>query len=100
MPPPPPNTKHGPPQPDSSYQAFSGPEFNHLKRIEPLKILDLWFAGDAIQLTSFLRSIHDVLGVPSSKTRLDGWSGYLVTSASAPWKTSNIQHPHKIGIIL
>ncbi|PLW38865.1 hypothetical protein PCASD_09871 [Puccinia coronata f. sp. avenae] len=49
------------PQMDASFHQFTGQEFDHLKRIEPLKIPDLWFAGDAVQLTSFLRSIRDFL---------------------------------------
>ncbi|PLW38556.1 hypothetical protein PCASD_10806 [Puccinia coronata f. sp. avenae] len=49
------------PQPDTSFHQFTGQEFDHLKRIEPLKIPELWFAGDAVQLTSFLRSIRDFL---------------------------------------
>ncbi|PLW04666.1 hypothetical protein PCASD_26771, partial [Puccinia coronata f. sp. avenae] len=58
-PPPPPPTGH-----DSSFHSLSGQEFNHLRRIEPLKIPDLWFSGDAVQLTSFLRAIPDLNGVP------------------------------------
>ncbi|PLW41114.1 hypothetical protein PCASD_11821 [Puccinia coronata f. sp. avenae] len=65
------STYHMPPLPDSghprgathnqSYHPFSNPEINHLKRIEPLKIPDLWFAGNTVQLTSFLRAIQDFL---------------------------------------
>ncbi|PLW57880.1 hypothetical protein PCANC_00958 [Puccinia coronata f. sp. avenae] len=63
MPPPPnpPGGSLGHSRPDKSYQPFMGLEFNQLKRIEPLKIPDLWFAGDAIQLTLFLRAIWDFL---------------------------------------
>ncbi|PLW20352.1 hypothetical protein PCASD_10710 [Puccinia coronata f. sp. avenae] len=49
------------PQPDLAFHHFTGQEFDHLKRIEPLKIPDLWFAGNAVQLTSFLRSIQEFL---------------------------------------
>ncbi|PLW22102.1 hypothetical protein PCASD_17039 [Puccinia coronata f. sp. avenae] len=35
------------PQPDALFHHSTGQEFDHLKRIEPLKIPDLWFAGNA-----------------------------------------------------
>jgi hypothetical protein len=49
------------PQPDALFHHSTGQEFDHLKRIEPLKIPDLWFAGNAVQLTSLLWSIQDFL---------------------------------------
>ncbi|KNZ64528.1 hypothetical protein VP01_1019g9 [Puccinia sorghi] len=36
------------------YQATLAAEFDHLSRLEPLKIKDLWFTGDSTQLLSFL----------------------------------------------
>jgi hypothetical protein len=47
--------------PDNMFQAPMGPEFAHIARLEPLKIQDLWFAGDLAQLGSFLRSMRNFL---------------------------------------
>ncbi|KAI7950664.1 hypothetical protein MJO29_009338 [Puccinia striiformis f. sp. tritici] len=62
-----PNTHDVPPhlQPNS-YQPPTNPEFRHLAQLEPLKIKDLWFAGDANQLISFLRHIRDFMRLRSS----------------------------------
>ncbi|KAH9453513.1 hypothetical protein Pst134EA_024380 [Puccinia striiformis f. sp. tritici] len=62
-----PNTHDVPPhlQPNS-YQPPTNPEFGHLAQLEPLKIKDLWFAGDANQLISFLRHIRDFMRLRSS----------------------------------
>ncbi|PLW12523.1 hypothetical protein PCANC_23012 [Puccinia coronata f. sp. avenae] len=69
------------PQPDASFHQFTGQEFYHLKQIEPLKILDLWFAGNAVQLTSFLRSIWDFLQPRENKRHpapTENWYNLLV----------------------
>ncbi|PLW09922.1 hypothetical protein PCASD_21478 [Puccinia coronata f. sp. avenae] len=53
--PPPP---HGP---AGYYRAPGAPEFNHLARMEPMKIPDLWFSGEPSHLLTFLRAICDFL---------------------------------------
>lgn len=52
--------------PEPAYRAPMDAEFDHLSRLEPLKIKDLWFAGDAAHLLSFLRTIRDFLRPRSS----------------------------------
>ncbi|PLW52259.1 hypothetical protein PCASD_00019 [Puccinia coronata f. sp. avenae] len=52
--------------PDPTFHGPTGPEFAHIARLEPLKIQDLWFAGDSGQLGGFLRSIRDFLRPRSS----------------------------------
>ncbi|KAA1123047.1 hypothetical protein PGTUg99_014222 [Puccinia graminis f. sp. tritici] len=52
--------------PSASYHAPAAPEFDHLSRLEPLKIKDLWFSGDSAHLLSFLRHIRDFLRPRSS----------------------------------
>ncbi|KNZ60065.1 uncharacterized protein VP01_1617g1 [Puccinia sorghi] len=65
--PPPPVEQHAPFTGDGvnqqayRYQAHSAPEFEHLSRLEPMKIKDLWFSGDLAQLLSFLPHIWDFL---------------------------------------
>ncbi|KAI9625982.1 hypothetical protein H4Q26_015970 [Puccinia striiformis f. sp. tritici PST-130] len=48
------------------YQPPTNPEPEHFSQLEPLKIKDLWFAGDANQLILFLRHIRDFLRLRSS----------------------------------
>ncbi|PLW37472.1 hypothetical protein PCASD_10663 [Puccinia coronata f. sp. avenae] len=36
--------------PDPTFHGPTGPEFAHIARLEPLKIQDLWFAGDSAQV--------------------------------------------------
>ncbi|PLW17500.1 hypothetical protein PCASD_16715 [Puccinia coronata f. sp. avenae] len=63
--------------PDPTFHGPTGPEFAHIARLEPLKIQDLWFAGDLGQLGPFLRNIRDFLRPCSSlfqsKTRRVVW---------------------------
>ncbi|KNZ48807.1 uncharacterized protein VP01_53g5 [Puccinia sorghi] len=82
---PPPQPPHGPLQPAGSltghreapphvapqessgiYRAPVAAEFDHLSRMEPLKIKDLWFSGDSAHLLSFLRHVRDFLRPRSS----------------------------------
>ncbi|PLW15292.1 hypothetical protein PCASD_17031 [Puccinia coronata f. sp. avenae] len=56
LPPPPP--PHGP---SGHYWAPGAPEFDHLARMEPIKIPDLWFSGEPSHLLTFLRLICDFL---------------------------------------
>ncbi|KAI9623693.1 hypothetical protein H4Q26_014420 [Puccinia striiformis f. sp. tritici PST-130] len=48
------------------YQPPTNPEPEHFSQLEPLKIKDLWFGGDADQLILFLRHIRDFLRLRSS----------------------------------
>ncbi|PLW23496.1 hypothetical protein PCASD_13624 [Puccinia coronata f. sp. avenae] len=41
--------------PDPTFHGPMGLKFSHIAQLEPLKIQDLWFAGDLAQLGSFLR---------------------------------------------
>lgn len=43
------------------YQPPTTQEFSHLSRLEPLKLLDVWFSGNASNLTLFLRTIRNFL---------------------------------------
>ncbi|KNZ56310.1 uncharacterized protein VP01_2437g1, partial [Puccinia sorghi] len=45
----------------SDYLPPTAPEFGHLSRLEPLKLPDVWFSGDASKLSSFLRTVRDFL---------------------------------------
>ncbi|PLW40620.1 hypothetical protein PCANC_13025 [Puccinia coronata f. sp. avenae] len=60
-PPPPP-----PPPLTGTYRAPGAPEFDHLARLEPIKLPDVWFSGEPSQLLTFLRAIRDFLQPRSS----------------------------------
>ncbi|PLW57479.1 hypothetical protein PCANC_02619 [Puccinia coronata f. sp. avenae] len=45
--------------PNPTFHGPMGPKFSHIAQLEPLKIQELWFAGDLAQLGSFLRSVRD-----------------------------------------
>ncbi|POW19248.1 hypothetical protein PSHT_04869 [Puccinia striiformis] len=64
-----PNTHAPPPPPHlqpNPYQPPTNSQFEYLVRLEPLKIKDLWFSGDANQLISFLWHIRDFLRLRST----------------------------------
>ncbi|KNZ58750.1 uncharacterized protein VP01_1869g1 [Puccinia sorghi] len=56
----------GPVAPDAGYHPPANQEFSHLSRLEPLKLQDVWFSGDSLQLASFLRTIRNFLRPRSS----------------------------------
>jgi hypothetical protein len=56
-----PQTQSSQAAPENVFQAPMGSKFSHIARLEPLKIQDLWFAGDLSQLGLFLRSVWGFL---------------------------------------
>ncbi|KNZ61551.1 uncharacterized protein VP01_1385g1 [Puccinia sorghi] len=52
--------------PNQTYQPPVGSEFAHMARLEPLKLQDVWFSGEALHLAPFLRTIRNFLRPRSS----------------------------------
>ncbi|KNZ56489.1 hypothetical protein VP01_2391g1 [Puccinia sorghi] len=67
----PPQQNH--PAPQVTYQVSLSAEFDHMLRIEALKIKDLWFSGKSAQILTFLCHVQDFLHVGSSLFQLETW---------------------------
>ncbi|KNZ44940.1 hypothetical protein VP01_8665g1, partial [Puccinia sorghi] len=82
------------PAPAAQYHPPTAPEFDHLARMELMKLKGLWFSGDPAQLLSFLCHVRDFSGLRScsSSLRRVGWSGFCGILATLPRMVKKVPH--------